>query len=508
MPIEVNVTDENVQVSTSGQTVNATVSGGVGPAGPTGPQGPAGATGATGPQGPAGPAGTTTWAGITGKPSTFTPSSHDHGPIQNDGTVVGEIIFSGDNSTIGNINGGQFQPQVVTFDDGTNQYTAFTNAIKAKVDGIAAGATANATDAQLRDRATHTGTQSVGTITGLGSLATQGDGSKGDITVSGSGSSWTINAGAVVTADLADGAVTDAKVTSVDAGKVTTGTLALGRLPTTLAGYDGIADADDWASRVTTAGGSVSASTMAAVYRFCMAITAAGLRDRFWRLNLFCGSSLTAALVPLYRGPSRTGTQYGGTTDTNTGFSNSTDYVETGATGGLQGDGVGKFLSTGLAVSAIPDISTGHLAAYCMTGFTGGIGGIVTAWNTGYGDPVYMIEANRNTVSNFYYGWGNNFPPPVIVGGAGFVLGSRVSSTSITGHRNGAQIGSNTTSVTPASISTSFAIFRNQNPSAGANFFAGRMGGYSIGRGVYASQVADLYRIWQAFQVDLGRAVW
>lgn len=38
---------------------------------------------------------------------------------------------------------------------------------KGKLDGIAAGATANATDAQLRDRATHTGAQAIGTVTGL-----------------------------------------------------------------------------------------------------------------------------------------------------------------------------------------------------------------------------------------------------------------------------------------------------------------------------------------------------
>lgn len=69
MPIEVNVTDENVQVSTSGQTVNATVSGGVGPAGPQGPAGPAG---------PAGAAGASSWSEITGKPSTFAPSAHTH----------------------------------------------------------------------------------------------------------------------------------------------------------------------------------------------------------------------------------------------------------------------------------------------------------------------------------------------------------------------------------------------------------------------------------------------
>ena len=42
------------------------------------------------------------------------------------------------------------------------------SAFKTKLDGIANNATSNATDAQLRDRSTHTGTQSVGTISGLG----------------------------------------------------------------------------------------------------------------------------------------------------------------------------------------------------------------------------------------------------------------------------------------------------------------------------------------------------
>jgi hypothetical protein len=38
---------------------------------------------------------------------------------------------------------------------------------KTKLDGVATGATANATDSQLRDRATHTGTQAISTVTGL-----------------------------------------------------------------------------------------------------------------------------------------------------------------------------------------------------------------------------------------------------------------------------------------------------------------------------------------------------
>lgn len=46
-----------------------------------------------------------------------------------------------------------------------NGLLAFTD--KVKLDGIAAGATANATDSALRDRATHTGSQAISTVTGL-----------------------------------------------------------------------------------------------------------------------------------------------------------------------------------------------------------------------------------------------------------------------------------------------------------------------------------------------------
>lgn len=42
-----------------------------------------------------------------------------------------------------------------------------SSTFKTKLDGVATGATANATDAQLRDRATHTGVQAISTVTGL-----------------------------------------------------------------------------------------------------------------------------------------------------------------------------------------------------------------------------------------------------------------------------------------------------------------------------------------------------
>lgn len=44
---------------------------------------------------------------------------------------------------------------------------AMSSEDKTKLDGIVAGATKNATDAQLRDRTTHTGVQPISTVSGL-----------------------------------------------------------------------------------------------------------------------------------------------------------------------------------------------------------------------------------------------------------------------------------------------------------------------------------------------------
>lgn len=131
-------------------------------------------------------------------------------------------------------------------------------------------------------------------------------------------------------------------------------------------------EAAAWRSAVVANGGSVSASTLKAVADFCKSIDAAGIRDRFYRLNLFAGTGLSACLVPLYRGQSRTGTQYGNTTDTNNGPFVSGDYAETGASGGLKGNGSTKYLDTGLAGNTFT-AGDRHCSAYwnANAGLTG-----------------------------------------------------------------------------------------------------------------------------------------
>lgn len=65
-------------------------------------------------------------------------------------------------------------PRALLPDATTSAKGALTAADKTKLDGIAAGATANQTDAYLLARANHTGTQAAATITGLASVATSG----------------------------------------------------------------------------------------------------------------------------------------------------------------------------------------------------------------------------------------------------------------------------------------------------------------------------------------------
>lgn len=89
------------------------------------------------------------WTDITGKPSTFPPSAHTHVIADTTGLQTA-------------LDGKQPLTAVLT-----NTTASFTTTQETKLSGVAAGATANSTDAQLRDRSTHTGTQTAATISDL-----------------------------------------------------------------------------------------------------------------------------------------------------------------------------------------------------------------------------------------------------------------------------------------------------------------------------------------------------
>ena len=266
-------------------------------------------------------------------------------------------------------------------------------------------------------------------------------------------------------------------------------------------------EAAAWAARVVANGATVSWSTLLAVSSFCRSISAAGIRDRFYRLNLFCGTGLNACLVPLYRGPSLSGTQYGNTTDTNVGPFVSGDYNETGASGGLQGDS-NKYLSTGLqpfaSGSAISQY--GHLAIWAMQLPSArlSIGGCRKDFGTSAFGNIQLDNTNL-----MYGGWSTGTPASPATSGSApvFVAVGRRSDGRDFNSSNGADrsTANSTAALNTTAVST---IFRESTEAGGsAGNAAIRQAGYCIGAEISAAQLLSLYGIWRTFQNALSRGV-
>jgi hypothetical protein len=262
-------------------------------------------------------------------------------------------------------------------------------------------------------------------------------------------------------------------------------------------------EAASWQARVVANGGSVG-TALPAVDRFCKAIASAGIRSKFYRLNLFCGTGLNACLVPLYRGQSQSGTQFGNTVDTNVGPFVSGDYT---ATGGLTGGG-SKYLDTGFATNILT-AGDRHIAAYervrsgaTFNTFLGSeaISGVAQSFSLGYNSPATTVQ----------YGYGAFSPnlSAVTLSAVGLWMGVNTPANAGLIYRNGVQDATNTQSAaTPeASNIFVFALNRASTPAAN-NIYTGTLGGYSIGLAFTAAEAAAYYTAMQAFQTALGRNV-
>ena len=269
-------------------------------------------------------------------------------------------------------------------------------------------------------------------------------------------------------------------------------------------------EAAAWRTAVVANGGTVSGSTLTAVSKFCFAIDAAGIRNRFFRLNLFCGTGLSSALVPLYRGQSRTGMQFGNATDTNNGPFVSGDYNETGASGGLLGNGTSKYLDTGFAPNTLTLGST-HLSAYAVAanatvGYPAALGSYSAAGGAEFG--LYFHQASLTTAAYFAENNSNGFIISSANNPTGHLLGTANSTTDRRVFVNGSQSGSTSTGTSTVALDSRVVwVFRRNNASASQGWSSARLGAYSIGAGLSVSQASAFYTAMQAFQTALGRNV-
>lgn len=147
---------------------------------PTGPKGNTGNPGADGEDGQDGAAATIAVGTVT------TVSSASPATVTNVGTSTAavfdfEIPRGADGDGSGDMLAATYDPNGKASDafdmdnmvEGTTT-KIMTGAERSKLSGIASGATANDTDANLKNRANHTGTQAAATITGLATVATSG----------------------------------------------------------------------------------------------------------------------------------------------------------------------------------------------------------------------------------------------------------------------------------------------------------------------------------------------
>jgi hypothetical protein len=275
-------------------------------------------------------------------------------------------------------------------------------------------------------------------------------------------------------------------------------------------------EAADWSTRVVAQGDSVSTATLAHVSRLCYAIDAAGIRDRFLRLNVFSGNGLNAAITPLFRGRSLTGPQFGGTVDTNVGGASgfvSGDFSESvGLSVGLS---TSKYLDTGFSTSLV---TASQWEGMHLSGWHGTTGAAETdpmllGANNGAADRFSIQLSIRTTVASNDYarcgkaisvlstGWTNGARP------AAFLLAQRTATTLLEFYRNGSLNATNTTAATGiAAVTYPFYVFRvNNTGTAGSDQPGMAMRHYSIGLSMTAAQVAAFYSAMLAYNTSMGR---
>jgi hypothetical protein len=263
----------------------------------------------------------------------------------------------------------------------------------------------------------------------------------------------------------------------------------------------------DWRSRVITNGGTVDGVTMSAVSQFCRRIDAGGLRDRFYRLNLFCGNGLEAALVPLYRAESRTASARGNTTDTNNNFV-SGDYNNTGSSSGLKANGTSKFLNTGVNGDTLngDNLHYGFGLRATQTGSAAyrALGGVFNGVFPG--GLVYDMSVRRND-TNAHCAFGRTQ--------ASDQAGESVQATSLavgdlvmahpSFYRNGSATGSSATGSGNYPSAHPIYVFALNQANSTVNYTDSRVNWYSIGLTMTAAQVLSFYNAVAAFNTALSR---
>jgi hypothetical protein len=254
-------------------------------------------------------------------------------------------------------------------------------------------------------------------------------------------------------------------------------------------------DAAAWAAAVTSAGGTYSAGTLAA-----LSVLIAGLKtDSIWTkvntvFNPLCGNQLTAALIQL-----KSGTWAAAT---NNNFV-SGDYTE--ATG-LTPNGSSKYLNTGFQASSLTANST-HIAVYNRSSSASAVRNTLGA-DDGAGNRFlsFLPETDHNIYDDQYNNVNGRLGGLAAATPYGFLIGSRTASNAHAVYRNGSSLGTNATSGGSLPAQNVYVCAHNNNGAA-ANFGSHPIALYSFGAGLTSTEAGNYNTRVQTFQTSLGRNV-
>lgn len=260
-------------------------------------------------------------------------------------------------------------------------------------------------------------------------------------------------------------------------------------------------DALAWRARVRVNGGTVSGQTFRAVNRMVKAFKHGGLWSKKQFVMPICGDNLAAARTPLVVGA---GLSVVTVTNIVAG-----DYVESGATGGLKGNGTDKYFDTGLNLSTSGASSSSlSLGAYWKGTEAGGASRVLIG-NVGAGvNATFLgwVVAGANEAGSIA-GSSENSPTPVItISQEGYCAVGTNGSRSQLFYKSGLLVGSGVTASAAFFNGTLFAMATNANGSP-ASYTTRYLRFIDIASGMTAAEQLNNYNIIHAFQQELSRAV-
>ena len=254
-----------------------------------------------------------------------------------------------------------------------------------------------------------------------------------------------------------------------------------GLIASQIASFD--ADAVAFFGRVTTAGGSLSATEKAAVNQLVLDLKANSLWTPMKAIYPMVGASAAACAQNL-KSASFEGTF------TATGWT----FASTGVTG----NGTSAYMDTTFNPNTSSNSNSKHMSYYSRNNFNNCQIGLLT---TIIDQLYYVAGAYYNILSS------SSFIAISTATTKGFVLASRTTSTSgCTTYVNNSNLGNDGLTATTNPIGNLYINARNEVPSTGG-FSPNECALASIGDGLTNAQASNFYTAVQAFQTTLSRQV-